>query len=210
MIEQTIDIDSWKHREIFNYYSMLEHPFYRVTFTIDVTNLYRYVKKHQISFYYSMIYAIVKAVNRTEQFRYGIEDGGVVLYDHRIVSFTDLRSGEDQFRIITLDVEGDMKAFAWRAKEIAEAQDCFINLESQRRDRIFITCVPWVELTSLSSEGDFHKDDTVPRVSWGKFMTEADGHRKLNITLEVNHRLIDGYHIGQFHTALQSLIASLY
>ena len=210
MTAQTIDLETWKHREIFNYYSRLEHPFFMVTFSIDVTNLYRYVKKYQISFYYSMIYAIVHAINRTEQFRYGIEDGGVVLYNHRIVSFTDLRNGDDQFRIITLDVEGDMKSFAVRAKEISEAQECFINLESERKDRIFITCIPWVQLTSLASEGDFHRDDTVPRVSWGKFITEPDGHRKLNITMEVNHRLIDGYHIGEFHTEIQSLIASLY
>ncbi len=210
MIQQTIDINTWKRREIFNYYSRLKNPFYSVTFTIDVTNLYRYVKKYHISFYYSMIYAVTHSINRTEQFRYGMEKGEVVLYDRRIPRFTDLRNGDDQFRIITLDVEGDMKQFAVKAREIADAQDCFINLESEKPDLIYITCVPWVEMTAFSGEGDPDADDMIPRIAWGKFITESDGHRKLNISVEANHRLIDGYHIGEFYTELETLIASLY
>ena len=48
----------------------------------------------------------------------------------------------------------------------------------------------------------------MPRISWGKY-TEENGRLMLGMSVEVNHRLIDGVHIGQFAAALEAGIDSL-
>ncbi len=52
------------------------------------------------------------------------------------------------------------------------------------------------------------KDDTVPILVWGKY-TEHGGRYRVNMTLDVKHRLIDGYFVGQFVQNLETMIAAL-
>lgn len=73
---------------------------------------------------------------------------------------------------------------------------------------IYFSCLPWVELTALTNERDFDPDDAVPRIAWGKYAQE--GERKiLHISLELNHRFVDGLHVGRFHEKLTALIEAL-
>lgn len=48
------------------------------------------------------------------------------------------------------------------------------------------------------------RDDSVPHIAWGKY-TEEGGRLTLGISIEVNHRLIDGLHIGRFFAELTRL-----
>ena len=66
---------------------------------------------------------------------------------------------------------------------------------------MYLSFLPWIDLTVLTNVRDPDRDDTVPRISWGKY-AEADGRKQLNLSLEVNHRFIDGIHIGKFQDAL--------
>ena len=67
-------------------------------------------------------------------------------------------------------------------------------------------------MTVCTNERDYNdpnlKDDTTPILVWGKY-TEQDGKYKINMTLDVNHRLIDGYYVGEFVKKLEELIDEL-
>ena len=52
------------------------------------------------------------------------------------------------------------------------------------------------------------KDDTAPILVWGKY-TEQNGKYIINMTLDVNHRFIDGYFVGQFVQKLEEKISEL-
>ena len=65
-----------------------------------------------------------------------------------------------------------------------------------------------MELTALTNERDADPDDAAPRIAWGRY-AERDGRLMLGLSLEVNHRLIDGVHIGRFAQALERRIAAL-
>lgn len=78
----------------------------------------------------------------------------------------------------------------------------------KRRGLSFYCALPWLELTSLTNERDFDRDDSVPRISWGRY-TRTDGRMTLGMSVEVNHRLIDGVHIGRFAQTLEGLIDAL-
>ena len=51
---EKVDRTHWERAELFEFFSAVSHPFYSVTFRVDVTNLYRYVKERHLSFYYAM------------------------------------------------------------------------------------------------------------------------------------------------------------
>ena len=196
-----IEHDTWDRREIFDFFSGMKDPFYMVTFTVDVTPLYRYVKAKGLSCYYAMVWCCMKAVNAVENFRYVIRDGEVHLIDGRSPSFTDLKPGSELFHIVTIPMVDDPEVFCRRAAERSRSQTCFINTETETDDLVYLSCLPWLDLTALTNERDPDRDDTVPRVSWGKY-AETDGRKQLNLSLEVNHRFIDGIHIGKFQDAL--------
>ena len=78
--------------------------------------------------------------------------------------------------------------------------------------QIIYSCIPWADITMCSNERDYNdpklKDDTAPILVWGKY-TELNGRYRINMTMDVNHRLIDGYFIGLFVQNLETMITAL-
>ena len=142
-----------------------------------------------------------------ENFRYTMDNGRVALLDERIPSFCDLKPGSELFHIVTLPAGGDMTAFCAAAKEKSAAQTVFLDQSSEGSSLIYISCAPWIDFTSLTNERDFDPDDAIPRIAWGKYV-EENGKKTLGMSLEVNHRFIDGYHIGKFAEELTKRIKS--
>ena len=204
---QYIDRENWPRREIFDFMSGIQDPFYAVTFTQDVTKLYGYTKAHGLSFYHALTYLVSKAVNSVENFRYDVDGDKVVLLDERVPSFTELRRETELFCFVNVRASGTMEEFCAEAAEKTAAQTTLFG-EEDTRDLLFISCLPWVELTSLTNEGMTDPDDCIPRISWGKWHDEG-GRKTLGICLEVNHRFIDGVHIGKFAQELTRLIEEL-
>lgn len=206
-MKKKIPIDSYPRKELFTFFSHTEHPFYMVSFTQDVSELYRYVKAHQLSFYYALTYLCARAINKVEAFRYTIKDKELYLIDERIPSFTDMKKDSELFYIVNAELKDTIDEFCQYAKQLSTSQDCFI-VSDDNDEVIYISCLPWLETTAVTNEGNLEKDDSIPRISWGKYV-ERDGRLQLNISMEVNHRFIDGIHIGKFHEELCLLVDEL-
>ena len=203
-----IDMATWPRRGIYDYFSGVSNPFYSVTVQLDVTGLASWARREGLSFYYALVYLCTQAVNQTVAFRYDIREGQVALLDRREPSFTDRKPGAELFHIVTMPAGEDIRAFCREARQKSRAQEVFLDMAAEAGPLIYFSCLPWVELTALTNERDFDRDDTVPRIAWGRYV-EQNGRLKLGLSLEVNHRFIDGLHIGQFVRALEGLIAAL-
>ena len=203
-----IDMSTWPRREIYDFFSPISNPFYSVTFTLDVTNLYRYVKERELSFYYALVYLCTQAVNRVEAFLYTIEDGKVRIYDKRQPSFTDLEKGSELFRMVFVPCEGSIDDFCHAAKEKSESQHFFFDPTAETNDLIYFSCLPWMDVTGLTNERNLDPEDAIPRIAWGKYI-DVNGRKQLHLSLEINHRLIDGVHLGRFNEELCRLIEEL-
>lgn len=204
-----IDLATWPRREIFELFSACDHPFYSVTFELDVTNLKRYTKENGLSFYYSLSYLITEAMESVEAFRIRIRNGRLEVVDELIPSCTDLMPESDCFVIVTLPRGCDMAAFCRRAKHTARTQKTLLDPKSEARDDlIYFSCLPWFSLTGFVTERNLDVDDCIPRVTWGKYQAR-DGRYILSVTVEVNHRTVDGVHVGKFYEALTKRIETL-
>lgn len=200
--------ESWPRRELFEFFSRVSDPFYSVTFRLDVTRLRSFCKERGLSFYLALVWLSTKAFNDTPAFSYALRGGALARLPERRPSFTDLLPGAEQFHIVTMAAGESLEAFCRAGKAKSAAQTVLLDTSEEGDDLIFFSCLPWVDLTGLKNERDFDRDDSVPRVTWGKYV-ERDGRLELGYSVEVNHRFIDGMHIGQFAQKLQGLIDAL-
>ena len=124
---QKIDMNLWERKELFEFFSGVSQPFYSVTFTVEVTKLYDYVKSKGLSFYYALVYLCTEAVNETEAFLYVLREGELYRIDRREPSFTDLKPGSELFYIVTMPSGESMEEFCLAAKKKSMEQTSFID-----------------------------------------------------------------------------------
>lgn len=195
------DWKNWERRAQYELYSATENPFYGASFELDVTKLKAFAGSEGISFYLALCWCVTQAMNRTEAFRLGFQNGKPVRYDERIPSFTDLHEGSECFHIVTLPAGDDIRAYCRAAAEKSRAQKEFLCMGEEGDHLIYLSCLPWLPLTGFMSERDCIKDDSIPHVIWGQYR-EREGRLVLTMTVEVNHRFIDGIHLGKFYQQL--------
>ena len=207
-----IDLDSWKRKEHFLFFSRMDYPQYNICMNIDVSRFLDFTKDKKLSFYYAMIHAVTTVVNRVDEFRYRITDGKVVLHDKIHPSYTDMNNDDPDnlFKIITPDLTDDIFEFEKIAKETLENQSEYFLLDklANRTDLIYITCIPWISFTHISHTISLNRNDSVPRISWGKYFREGD-KVLLPFSVQVHHALLDGFHVGKYVQTLQEYLDAI-
>lgn len=207
---QIIDKDTWPRREVYDFFAGMSHPFYALTFPVDVTPLQAWCRERGLSFYMAMVYGVTKAMERVDAFLYKDRGGQIVRVDRLVPSFTDLHPGSEQFHIVTLEAGDDLADFCRRARAKSAAQTVFISESGPWApdELVYFSCLPWFPLTAATNERDADPSDSIPRVTWGRW-EERDGRTLLSLSLELNHRLLDGAHVGRFYAELNAWLQTL-
>lgn len=205
-----VDLETWPRRDHFRFFSGLSFPFYNVTTTLDVTGLRSYVKENRLSFYYAMIYATLHVMNGLPDFLYKIRGEQIVKHDRLDPSFVVMDESTHLLKIVNVPFGGTLPEFCARCAQAVEGQDFPFPsaAEEARDDLVYISCTPWFSFTSLTNEMDCDPDDSIPRITWGKF-EERDGRWVLPYAVQLNHRLLDGWHLGQLVNGVQGYLDPL-
>lgn len=204
---ELVDLEDWPRKAHFQFFSGLAFPFYNVTSTLDVTGFCPWVKARRLSFYYSLIYATMSVMNDLPDYLYKIRGRQVVKHDHLDPSFVVMDRDTHLLKILTVPFDGTIEEFCARCvRQEAEQKVPFPPAESEARDDlVYISCLPWMSFTSLTNEMDTNPDDSIPRVTWGKF-EEREGRLLLPYAVQLNHRLLDGWHLSQLVGGVQAWI----
>jgi chloramphenicol O-acetyltransferase type A len=206
-----IDLDTWKRKEHFSFFHQMDYPQYNICANIDATNFLNFVRTKRISFYYAMIYAATHTANEIIEFRYRIRDGKVVLHDKLHPSFTDLNDNEaDLFKIVIAEMKDDLLEFVKSAELKSKNQQDYFGFKghAQKDDLLYITSIPWISFTHISHTISLNPNDSAPRISWGKYFS-ANNQVLLPFSVQVNHALVDGVHVGRYFSNLQNYIDNL-
>ena len=83
-----------------------------------------------------------------------------------------------------------------------------MDQEKESDGLIYFSCTPWFDFTALTNEHKLDRDDTVPHLAWGKYY-EEQGRLMVHLSVEVNHRTVDGFHIGQLMEGIRRGISGL-
>lgn len=202
--KRVVDVSSWERKEYYAFFGNMPDPFFGLTVKVDFTECYRKAKSDGKSFFLYSLHAILKALNSIPEFRYRIEDGSVVQYEHIGASPTISREdGSFGFAYFDWDEDRDRFVAAATAEmvRVKAGSGLSINENEGRNDIIYFTSIPWVDFTGIKHAGGHCPGDSIPEVAVGK-LHEEDGRMVMSVSVEVNHGLADGRHIGLFVDAL--------
>lgn len=211
-MEQKIDRAEWRRNAHDALFSRLEVPFYSLTFRLDVTDVAAWAKAHGVSFYLTMVWVTMKAVNAVEAFRYELRGEDVYLLDHRNPSYT-YPWDDELFGICGVEWNEAERPQDFIARCRAAEANSTSPLPTAEADAaghdVYLSSLPWIDYTHIAQEFPLDNTDSTPRILWGKFTTDERGRRTLAYTVQVNHRLIDGMHLNRLCDALNGAIHAL-
>ncbi len=205
-----INIATWERRDIYETFKSLELPFYHVAFRVDVTALKSYTRARGLSFYYSLVYMVGRAANSIMNFRLRYLDGKIYDVGDTVPSLTFMHKGREAFQVVNCALTPDMDSYTTAVRSLTDAQTAFMGGEDVAAYKLlYVSCLPWLDMLSSSSERSRDPFDAIPRIAWGKYVADADGRLTLGMSIDVNHKFVDGYHIGLFYERLQDMINDL-
>ncbi len=198
-----LNIDDWNRGELFNHFRTLKDPTFSVVANVDVTTVFEDAKKRKKSFFVSYLHACMKAINAVENFKYRIEDDKIAIYEKIDASATILRA-DKTFGFSYVDFSNDFELFN---ENFNKEKNRILNSKNLFPPKYSLGCIhcsalPWVHFTGHKEPVSGNKNDSVPQFSFGKIKQE-NTKIVMPVAVNVNHSLVDGYHIGQFFEIFQ-------
>ena len=203
-MKKVIDFKTWPRYQHYQFFKGYQIPRFNMTFSMDVTNLYQLCKQQDRRFYFAFMHLIMLEMNQIENFRYRIQKGKVFDEPIQFVSFTDLIEQTDLFKMVFVKVNPNPAIFEEEAVIASRKQGAqLINLKTEAvLNTIYVTSFPWAQFTHFTHATKLGPTDSVPRVSWSKFI-DVNGRKILNLSIEAHHGLVDGIHLGKLIESLQ-------
>ena len=202
-----VNMDAYKRKEHFEYFSSLAYPYVGVTVNVDITELLSKIKEKRLPFFLTVCYCVGRAANAVPEFRQRIQDGQIVEYDHCRTSHT---VALDDGTYCYCNLESDM-GFAdyipYAVREQEKAKEEATIHEEDNLDMIFISTLPWLSYTSLVQPVPMPADSN-PRITWGKYF-QQEGKTFLPLSVLCHHALADGLHIARFYEQLDKEISAV-
>jgi len=203
-----LDLDNWPRREVFEFYRDFDKPFFNICTRLDVTKLLDELRHHPgISSWLTYHYFALKAANDVEQFRYRLRKGQVLVHDV-INGGTTLMLPNETFTLVYFDYAETFAEFIGPAQRAVEETKTNRAFRPRHEDdaRIHCTTLPWISFTSFSHARNWRREDSVPKISFGKFTREND-RTLMPFSVEVHHALVDGLHVGRYLARIEEMLA---
>ena len=202
-----IDLDKWERRDLFALFDSFTEPFHGVCLRIDCTETFRYAKNQRLSVFLSLLHRSLVAAHQVENFMIRSVDGEIWRYQTiHGGSAVGRPNGTIGFGHFIFHQE--LREFVREASlelEHVKTSDELTRYAGQ--DLIRYSVLPWFDFTSLSHARDLAKNDSAPRVTFGK-ITDANGRCTMPLSIHVHHGLVDGEHVAQFVALFEQALAT--
>lgn len=202
-----LDLANWARRDVFEFFRGFDKPYFNVCTRLDITNLLALVRgRSDLGVSLAYHYFSLRVANEMEPFRYRLREGKVLIHDVIHGGIT-LLLPNDSIVFAYFDYEEDFKKFISGARRAVEETRSGDGSFSPLADdaRIHFTTLPWLSFTSFSHARNWGREDSVPKIAFGKFTLEND-RVFLPFSIEVHHALMDGVHVGRYVMRLEEML----
>lgn len=203
-----LDLANWPRRELFEFFRDFDKPYFNICTRLDITNLLAELRNQpDVSVSLAYHYFALKAANEIEPFRYRLRDGQVLVHDV-INGGTTLLLPNETFTLVYFDYADTFAEFIGPAQRAIEETLKSHAFRPRHDDdaRIHCTTIPWISFTSFSHARNWRREDSVPKISFGKFIREND-RTLMPFSVEVHHALMDGLHVGRYVARIEEMLA---
>ena len=204
-----IDLENWKRKATFDFFKDYEDPFFNMTANLDVTRLYAFCRDNDLSYSIACLFYSQITANNIREFRVRLVGDKFIEYDNVAATQTILQDNET-FSFCHFQRADDVFEFN-RVGKLAREKYLAMNtfdVETDRLDLIYYSVIPWVSFTSFKHASRFDRTQTVPRIVFGKFFDDGD-RKKMPLSVEANHMIMDGIHVGKYFNQFQQEIDAL-
>ncbi|MGH9879940.1 MAG: CatA-like O-acetyltransferase [Pyrinomonadaceae bacterium] len=203
-----LDVANWARRDVFEFFRGFDKPYFNICTRLDITNLLAQLRRRSntsVSLAYH--YFALRTANEVEPFRYRLRAGKVLVHDV-IHGGTTVLLPNESFTLAYFDYHKDFGEFiheAQRAVDEALLGDGAFRPRDTDDARVHFTTLPWLSFTSFSHARNWRREDSVPKIAFGKFTVENE-RTLLPFSVEVHHALVDGVHVGQYLQRLEEAL----
>ncbi len=199
----------WDRHSTFEFFKTFDVPFFNVTANVDVTALKAYCKRHNYSFLLASLYLSQKTLNQIPAFNYRFANNEVRLYQGSRAGCTILLPNESfAFCYFSpLPVMNDFIEEGEKAIENLKKDPNFAPRDGEA-NMVYYSVLPWVSFTSFQHARRHEKEDSVPRIVFGKYFKQGESIQ-MPLSIEAHHSFVDGIHVGKYFEILQKEINQL-
>lgn len=201
-----IDLETFARKESYLSFKEFEIPISNRTIPVAINNIHQFCKEQGLRFSLVMVHLLSKAANKIPEFRYRIDNDVLVEYEkvvpraallrkNKTVAFTTL-TFSDHFPIDyskNLQIAKEMAATTTDIQELPDHQGL-----------IFISPALMHYYSSMSLPYS-KKTASIPTFHFGKY-AKQEGEMILPLSMQLNHALIDAYHVQLFLQLMESYL----
>lgn len=205
--KQKINMEVWERSAEFQFFRNFDEPYHGVCLRVDCTGIFDHAKQRGLSVFLSLMHRALVAAHKVENFRLRINgdevwrferiDGGsAVGRPNGTIGF-----GHYPFLVELEDFVRDSSRELDRVRRRTDIE------RYPEANLIRFSVLPWLDFTSISHARDLSREDSAPRITFGK-ITESNGRYTMPISIHVHHGLVDGSHVAAFVEQLETCFAS--
>jgi len=203
-----VNLNSWKRKEYYEFFSQFDEPFFGIVTEIDCTKAYDYAKKNGISFFAYYLHKSLVAVNEIQEFRSRIKEKEVVVFD-KIHASPTIGRPDDSFGYGFIQYHKEFEIFSSAIKKetnrIQDFDGLGLNENTIRIDTIHYSSIPWIKFSGLTHARNLKFNDSVPKITFGK-TSFTENKMILPISINAHHGLMDGFHVAKYLELFQELM----
>lgn len=205
-----LDLETWPRRAQFEFFRPFELPWFALTAEVDVAPLRHAAREVGASFALAAWYAIYRAVNAVEAFRYRLRGDRVLVHDHLRVA-TTFSTGDETFAFVHLPAADDFPGFEAGAREALERARSRVGqpMDARPEDDAVVhgSTLPWLRFTAIQHARRLRNTDCVPKLAIGRATPVGDAVM-MPLSVEAHHAVMDGVHVGRFFEEFGRLAAA--
>lgn len=202
-----------RRRDRFELFDRMDSPAVNLSFTMDLPDFRPWARAQGLGPFHVLLCAALRSVLKIPNFRYRVFEGEVIEIDRLMPSFTVTNQHKD-LNFALFDWSDDLREFVARSRAAGIEAGGMEALNSryaalsprQAKEQVFITCIPWLDFTSIQHPAASLGAPDIPSLAWGRFKDGQNGRLALPFSVQAHHGFVDGYHI---HLLAQSIAAEL-
>jgi chloramphenicol O-acetyltransferase type A len=204
-----VHIDSWQRKETYQFFRGFVMPYFNIHTEIDVTLLFQYCKRNNLSLFMGYHHMSGYAARRVENFLFRIEGEQVVKYEGVDLSTTIINKA-DNLAFTHFPYKESLEEFCENSKPLLEKYRNSGKLFNGHNgpDVLHCTTLPWFKFKGIQHAFTEHDVNGIPKFAYGKF--EVENNRVIMpISIGLHHALGDGYHVGLFLDEMKKYMEKL-
>ena len=202
-----IDVEKWNRREIFFYFSRIAPTTYSVTSNLDITNMIKAFKEHNLKFFPSFLWLSTTIINQHPEFRVAMQDGNIGYYSSLTPFYPAFHSSDKSISMLWTEYSPSLFEFHsayLEDKKLYGENKVFLGIGGSipPENAYTISVLPWLSFSSFSLTSSSPNPYFFPSIEGGKFIREDD-RVIFPLSFTSHHATTDRYHVAEFYREFQ-------